>query len=78
MASLIYSLLSLGLIIFLLKINYIPSPSTSGWLITNPIFRFYLKEDTSRYGGKPIGIPAARIFSFMDNKGELTNIGDPY
>ena len=73
-----YSLLSPSLIIFLLKINYTLSPFTSRWLTTNLIFRFYLKEDTSRHRGKPIGILAIRILLFMDNKGELTNIGDPY
>ena len=63
---------------FLLKINYTPSPFTFRWLTINLIFRFRLKEDTSRYGGKPIGVLAVRILLFMDNKGELTNIGDPY
>ena len=77
-ASLIYSLLSPGLIIFLLKINYTLSPFTSGWLIINPIFRFRLKEDISRHKGEPAGILAIRILLFIDNKGELTNIGDPY
>ena len=77
-ASLIYSLLSPGLIIFLLKINYTLSPSTSGWLIINLIFGFRLKEDTSRHRGKPTGVPAIRILLFIDNKGKLTNIGDPY
>ena len=42
------------------------------------MFRFRLKEDTSRYRGKPIGVPAIRILSFIDNKGKLINIGDPY
>ena len=78
MVSLIYSLLSPGLIIFLLKINYTPSPFTSRWLIINPIFRFYLKEDTSRRGGKLIGVPVIRMLLFMDNKGELTDISDSY
>ena len=73
-----YSLLSPGLIIFLLKINYTSSPFTFRWLIINPIFRFRLKEDTSRYRGEPIGVLAIRILSFIDNKGESTNIGNPY
>ena len=78
MASLIYSLLSPGLMTFLLKINYTPSPFTFRWLTVNPIFRFCLKEDTGRHRGKPTGVLATRILSFMNNKGESTDIGDPY
>ena len=63
---------------FLLKINYTFSPSTSRWLTINPIFGFYFKEDTSRRGGEPIGVSAIRILLFIDNKGKLTNISNPY
>jgi len=58
MASLIYSLLSPSLIIFLLNINSIFSP---------PIYK-----------GKLIGVLAVKIFLFINNKGELTDIGDFY
>ena len=64
--------------IFLLKIDYTPSPSTSGWLIAKPTFRFCLEDDTGRRGGEPTGVLAARMLSFIDNKGELINIGNPY
>ena len=73
-----YSLSSPGLITFSLKINYTPSPSISGWLTINPTFGFRLEEDTGRHGGEPVGVLAARILLFIDNKGELTDIGDPY
>ena len=62
---------------FSLKIDYALSPPTLGWLTVNPIFRFCLKEDTDRYKNEPIGVLAVRMLSFIDNKGESTDIGDP-
>jgi hypothetical protein len=62
---------------FLLNINSTPSPPTSGYTIASPLLRFLLKEDTSSYRGELIGVLAARMLSFIDNKGKSTNIGDP-
>jgi len=75
-AFLIYSLLSPGLITFLLKINYIFSLFTLGWLTVNPIFKFCFKKNTSKYRGELMGIPTTRIFLFIDNKGKSINIGN--
>ena len=77
-ASLIYSLLSPSLIIFLLNINCTFSPPTSKWETVSPILGFLLKEDIGRYRGKLIGVLAARILLSIDNRGESTDIGDPY
>ena len=61
---------------FLLNINSTPSPPTSGWATISPLLGFLLKEDTSSYRGEPTGILAARILSFIEDKGKLTNIGN--
>ena len=57
---------------FLLRINYTPSPFISRWLTKN----FYFKEDISRYRGELIGVPVIRMLSFIDNKDEFINIGN--
>jgi hypothetical protein len=77
-ASLIYSLLSSGLITFLLNINSTPSPPTSRYITASPFLRFLLKEDTSSRGVELIGVLATKMLLFIDNKGKSTNIGNPY
>ena len=76
-AFLIYFLLSPGLIIFLLNINFTLSPLTFGWVTVSPFLKFRLKEDISSRKGKLVGVPAAKMLLFIDNRGKSTNIGDP-
>ena len=77
MAFSMYSLLSPGLIIFLLNIDYIPSSLTSGWAIINFILGFLFKKGVGMHKGELAGVLAVRMLLFMDNKGDFIDIGDP-
>jgi hypothetical protein len=63
---------------FLLNINSTPSPPISGWVTVSPLLRFLFKEDIGSYKSKLAGVLATRILLFINNRGEFTNISNPY